>query len=82
MTEASSKEWKTKLDNIRLQNLTEELKEKNKKLVEENKNKENTMTLSKNDANKLKLDFFVKIRENLKKKLDANMLMSQQVKKK
>ena len=82
MTEASSKEWKTKLDNIRLQNLTEELKEKNKKLVEENKNKENTMTLSKNDANKLKLDFFVQIRENLKKKLDANMLMSQQVKKK
>jgi hypothetical protein len=34
LTEASAKEWKTKLENIRLQNLTEELKEKNKKLGE------------------------------------------------
>lgn len=40
------------------------------------------MTLSKSDANKLKLDFFVQIRDSLKKKLDANLLMSQQVNKK
>ncbi len=55
LTAASSKEWKTKLENIRLQNLVEELKDKNKKLTEEMKNKENTLTCSKGDANRLKL---------------------------
>ena len=40
------------------------------------------MSFSKNDANKLKLDFFVQIRDKLKKKLDANIMISQQPKKK
>ena len=40
------------------------------------------MILSKGDASKLKLDFFVQIRDSLKKRLDANLLMSQQSNKK
>jgi len=46
--------------------------------MEEAKNKENSVTFSKSDANKLKLDFFVQIRDRLKKKLGENVLVGQQ----
>jgi hypothetical protein len=40
------------------------------------------VTLSKQDGNQLRLNFFMQIRDSLKKKLDSNVMVSQEGRKK
>ena len=58
-----------KLENVKLKNQNAELQSKNKRLNEEVHKKNQDFMINRGDANKLKVEFFGRIRDSLKAKL-------------
>ena len=59
-----------KLENIKLKNAYAELESKLKRVNEELHKKNEDFMISKGDSSKLKIEFFTRIRDSLKVKLD------------
>lgn len=66
--EATQKEISFKLDNIKLSNKIAELESKLKKQAEEIRKKDADFMINTEDASKLKIELFTRVRDSLKKK--------------
>lgn len=66
--EATQKEINIKLENIQLKNHIAELDSKLKKQTEEMRKKENDFMINTEDASKMKIEFFTRVRDSLKRK--------------
>ena len=68
--EATQKEMAAKLENIKLRNSNSELEGKIKKLMEEVHQKKEEFMVTNEDAGKLKMEFFKRVRDSLKARLE------------